>query len=57
MREEPIQLPPGYWLERDADILILRRPDGSIVAAFSARGAEPSEVERAAAEDRQQRED
>ena len=57
MREEPLHLPAGYWLERDADILILHRPDGSFVAAFSARGAEPSEIERAAAEDRQQRED
>ncbi len=51
MREEPIHLPSGYWLERDADILILRRPDGSFVAAFSARGAKPSEIERAAEED------
>ncbi len=57
MREEPIHLPSGYWLERDADVLILRRPDGSFVAAFSARGAEPSKIERAAAEDRQQRGD
>jgi hypothetical protein len=57
MREEGIHLPAGYWLETDADTLILRRPDDSIVAVFSARGAEPSEIERAAVEDRQQRED
>ena len=45
------RLPAGYWVERDADILVLRRPDGSIVAAFSARGADPNEIERAARED------
>lgn len=33
-------LPPGYHLDvSDPDILFLRRPDGRIVAAFSARGA------------------
>jgi hypothetical protein len=38
-------LPLGYYLEPDADLLILRRSDGSFVAAFSAVGAEPFEVE------------
>jgi len=38
-------LPFGYYLERDADLLILRRSDGSFVAAFSAVGADSFEVE------------
>ena len=38
-------LPLGYYLERDADLLILRRSNGSFVAAFSAVGADPFEVE------------
>jgi hypothetical protein len=46
-----VHLPAGYWLERDADILVLHRPDGSIVATFSARGADPSEIEQAARDD------
>jgi hypothetical protein len=41
----------GHYLERDADILILRRSDGSFVAAFSAVGAEPFEVELTVWED------
>jgi hypothetical protein len=46
-----LDLPVGYWLEINADTLVLHRPDDSIVAAFSARGADPSEIERAARED------
>jgi len=46
-----ILLPPGYRLERDADLLELRRTDGSLVAAFSARGASPAAVVREAEED------
>ncbi len=46
-----LRLRAGYWLERDADILILHRLDGSVVAAFSARGADVGEIERAARED------
>ena len=34
-----LDLPTGYYLERDPDVLILRRLDGSMVGAFSARGA------------------
>ncbi len=45
------RLPPGYDLERDADLLELRRTDGSLVAAFSARGASPAAVVREAEED------
>ena len=41
----------GHCLERDADILILRRSDGSFVAAFSAVGADPFEVELTVWED------
>ena len=50
MREDE-HLPPGYRLERDADILLLLRADGSVVAAFSAQGADPLEVLAAAWED------
>ena len=45
-----IELPTGYYLERDPDILILRRVDGSMVGAFSARGAVPEAVREAAEE-------
>jgi hypothetical protein len=50
-----LTLPAGYWLERDADLLVLHRPDNSIVAAFSARGVDPSEIERVAREDAEDR--
>ncbi len=42
----------NYYLdESDADIAILRRPDDSFVAAFSARGATKEGVIEAAEED------
>jgi DNA-binding SARP family transcriptional activator len=41
-----LELPTGYYLERDPDVLILRRLDGSMVGAFSARGAAPEAVWR-----------
>ena len=44
-------LPPGYRLRLDPDVLVLGRADGSTVAAFSALGADPREVEREARED------
>jgi hypothetical protein len=44
-------LPPGYELEYDADVLLLRRNDGSTVATFSTRGVAPSMVLRAAEDD------
>ena len=44
-------LPPGYSLRKDPDLLVLLRPDGSTVAAFSAWGADPLEVIAAAWED------
>lgn len=40
-------LPFGYYLEPDADLLILRRSDESLVAAFSAEGVDLFEVELA----------
>jgi hypothetical protein len=40
-------LPDGYHLERDSDVITLRRAGGSVVACFSARGVDWSEVERA----------
>lgn len=46
-----LRLPPGYYVELDADLLTLRRHDGSSVATFSARGAAMKLVERAAWED------
>ncbi|MBA2533694.1 MAG: winged helix-turn-helix domain-containing protein [Rubrobacter sp.] len=39
-----LDLPTGYYMERDPDVLVLRRPDGSMVGAFSARGAAPEAV-------------
>jgi hypothetical protein len=48
---ESLSLPDGYWLEDDADILLLHRSNGSVVAAFSAMGADPNEIEREARED------
>ena len=45
--EEPdsLNLPFGYYVERDPDLLVLRCSDGSFVAAFSARGVDPVEIE------------
>ena len=45
-----LELPAGYYLERDPDVLILRRLDGSMVGAFSARGALPEAVRKAVEE-------
>jgi hypothetical protein len=50
-RTGKLYLPPGYKLDHGADVLLLRRNDGSVVATFSARGATPSEVARTAEED------
>jgi hypothetical protein len=42
----------SYYLdESDPDILILRRQDGSFVAAFSAQGATKEGIREAAEED------
>lgn len=46
-----VGLPFGYVLERDDDLLILRRADGSEVVAFGAVRLDPFEVELAVWED------
>ena len=52
MQDKRLRLPPGYILDMsDSDVLVLRRSDGSSVAAFSAWGADPTEVRRAVEED------
>jgi hypothetical protein len=49
--EEP-RLPLGYWLDRsDPDVWTLRRPEGWVVAYFSARGATKDAIEQTAWED------
>ena len=55
MREGALQLPPGYYLEYDPDILVIRHIDGSLVAAFSARDTEPKEIQKTAEENARQR--
>jgi hypothetical protein len=50
MSEVLSELSDGYYLERDPDVVVLRRIDGSLVAAFSSRGAAPEAVRRAAEE-------
>ena len=49
------RLPPGYTLDLVSDpcILVLRNPEGKIVARFT-RNADPEEVRRAAEEDYEQ---
>ena len=50
-------LPAGYYLdETDADMVMLRRGDGSFVAVFSAAGATEVSIRRAAEEDRDREE-
>ena len=57
MEQESIDGQNGFWLsfgcylEREADLLILRRSDNSLVAAFSAKGVDLFEVELAVWED------
>jgi hypothetical protein len=47
-------LPESYYLdESDPDILVLRRKDGTFVAAFSAQGASREGIVQAAKEDYQ----
>jgi hypothetical protein len=47
-----MRLPFNYILdESDPDIVILRRQDGSFVAAFSARGATKEGIREAAMDD------
>ena len=44
-------LPYGYAIEHGADVLLLRRGDGSVVAAFGVANTPPSQVVRAAERD------
>ena len=46
-----LNLPPGYHVELDADLIELRRSDGALAAAFSARGTTLAEVARTAEEE------
>jgi hypothetical protein len=56
MAEYPPWLAPTYFLdESDPDIVVLRRADGSFVAAFSARGVSREGILQAAQEDYQRR--
>jgi hypothetical protein len=49
---QPPWLPRDYFLDySDPDVLVLRRQDGSFVAAFSARGATRKGILEAAEED------
>jgi hypothetical protein len=50
-REGKLCLPPGYDLEREADLVFLRRKDGIMVAPFWVDGTTPSAVTRIAWED------
>lgn len=46
-----LRLPPGYYLELDADTAVLRKEKGQSVAVFSVRGAVWETIERVAWED------
>jgi two-component SAPR family response regulator len=51
MRADLLQLPPSWYLEADADdIIVLRYIDGTIVAKFHARSADLKEIQQAAEE-------
>jgi hypothetical protein len=45
-----LALPPGYDLQFDADMILLRKDD-AVVAAFGVADATPAEVTKAAWED------
>jgi hypothetical protein len=46
-----LRLPPGYYLELDADVAVLREGEGRSVAPFGARRVIWGTVERIAWED------
>lgn len=56
--EETSRLPPGYRLDLVSDpcIIILRGPDGAVVARFS-RNVDPEEIRQAAEEFRERAEE
>ena len=43
-----LELPPGYYLDLDADVLTLRRKGGCMLAVFSVRGATRGAIEEEA---------
>lgn len=48
----PGDLPGGAYVDRgDADVWVLRRPDGSVIARFWADAADEREIYREALED------
>ena len=51
MEQTPLPKFDYYLDERDPDMLVLRRQDGSFVAAFSAMGATREGIREAAEED------
>ncbi len=51
MNWESLRLPPGYRVANDANVLALRRGDGSVIARFGADYADPRLIERVAWED------
>ena len=54
--EDEVPLPPGYHLDRsDTEVLVLRSPEGALIARFSAWGYLAESVEREAWEDHRQR--
>ncbi len=55
-QRQEVSLPPGYTLDHtDPEILLLRSPEGDVVARFSASGYAAEVVEREAWEDHRQR--
>lgn len=55
--DDPRLLAAGYRLdETDADVVVLRREDGSFVAAFSAWGATREGILQATEDDRRREE-
>jgi len=53
-RNGKLLLPPGHTIEHGADVLLLRRVGGSVVAAFNAGRATSAEVEKNAWDDYEQ---
>ena len=52
--EGELRLPPGYRLDMcDPDVWALRRPEGWVVAHFSARGAIRETIEQVAWKDQE----
>jgi hypothetical protein len=45
-------LPPGYRVDHDPDVAVLRRPEGSVVAYFPIWTMSPERILRAAELDR-----